>query len=83
MKYAYMVGLLVIVFAVLLGTYFLQSRQGVGFKQKHRWVSYLLVWPLILDANKKARGGSVFTGREWLGWVAVAALIAVGVLFFS
>ncbi len=83
MKYAFLVGLFLIVAAAMLGIYFLQSRQGAALKQKHPWVSYLLVWPLILDANKVGRAGHLFAGREWLGWAAVATVIAVGVLFFS
>jgi hypothetical protein len=72
---------LLAIFAVAI--YYLQSRRGEALKQRHPWVAYLLVWPLILDANKEKRSGRIFTSREWLGFALMAALIACGILFFS
>ena len=47
------------------------------------WVSYLLLWPVILGADKSKRNGRVLTNREWLGWAVIGLLIAGGILVNS
>ena len=81
--YTIQIAMLVLLGVLALSIYFIQSRHGAVVKQKHRWVSYLLLWPLILDANKEKRGGKAFTTREWLGLALIALFIACGVVFFS
>ena len=43
------------------------------------WLSYLLLWPLIFDADKGKREGRFLTTREWIGWglVVLIAVLAV------
>jgi cytochrome c oxidase subunit IV len=84
MKYAYLIG--AFVGAGLFSgmtIYVARSRPGAALMQKHPWVSYLLIWPIVLSPNTGRRLGGLFTRREWLGWGLVAILITCGVLFFS
>jgi len=60
--------------------YVVQSRRHSAGDQRHSWVSYLLLWPLILDADKSKRAGRFLTRREWSGWAVVGLLIATGML---
>jgi hypothetical protein len=78
-----------IVVAILLAAwafatvYVIQSRRRSNKDQGHSWVSYVLVWPLILDADKSKRGERFLTQREWFGWAIVGLLIAVGMFVGS
>jgi hypothetical protein len=78
----FIVGILLAVgfFAVV---YMIQSRRRSNGGQKHSWVSYLVLWPLILDADKPKRGERFLTRREWFGWAIVGLLIAAGIFVNS
>lgn len=48
--------------------------------RSYSWASYLLLWPLVLDADSAKRKGKFLTTREWLGWAVVALVIVCGML---
>lgn len=72
-------------FVILLGigslTVALIRARRSGIAQKRRTlIDYLLVWPLILDLERRrdpARAARLFTLRELIGWALVLALIGV------
>lgn len=70
-------GLGIAFFAALY--FFKNGRSGkdVG----HSWMSYILLWPLILDADKDKRKGRLLTKREWIGWGLVCLLIVIAIIF--
>jgi len=69
-------------FALLVAVIYLgRSSQSTKSGRSRSWVSYLLLLPLVLDADAPKRKGKLFTGREWLGWAVVAFIILCGVLF--
>jgi hypothetical protein len=57
--------------------------------QKHRiktdagrsWIDYLLLWPLVLDADKEKRQGRLLTTREWFGWGVVILVMILAIIF--
>ena len=56
--------------------------RGTGSQRKrHRWLDYILLWPILLDADRDKRNGAFLTQREWVGWVIVALLIVLAVAF--
>jgi hypothetical protein len=57
------------------------SRQSRRNKVKRPWLHYLLVWPIVLEADKDKRSGRLLTPREWLGWGIVAVVIVLAVIF--
>jgi len=67
----------------LLGLITYWARRQPGDARRLSWLSYVLLWPAILDADKERRNGRLFTGREWLGWLVVGVLILVGCLVGS
>lgn len=79
-RYVFAIVALILVGGFAAAVYFVQSPRGSSVKREHPWVSYLLVWPLILDADSNKRAGRFFTRREWLGWLVVVALVAFGVV---
>jgi hypothetical protein len=78
----FIVGILFAVGTFAL-VYVIQSRRRSGEGQKHSWVSYLVLWPLILDADRSKRGGRFLTRRECVGWAIVGLLIAAGMFVNS
>jgi len=79
-KYWYLtvsIGLGLAFFVVLYVYQRRRSRVEVG----RSWVSYLLLWPLILDVDKDKREGRFFTKREWFGWCLVVLLVVLGMAF--
>jgi len=56
-------------------------RRTDGSVHKRSWVDYLMLWPLLLDANKNERDGRFLTKREWFGWSVVALLIICAIIF--
>jgi hypothetical protein len=48
-------------------------------RPKRPWFHYLLLWPIVLDADKDKRNGRLLTPREWLGWGIVAVVIVLAV----
>ena len=65
--------------AALVAVYVIQRHRVAAGERKHPWVTYLLIWPLILDANQTKREGKLLTAREWIGWsiVLLAAVLAI------
>lgn len=63
-----------------MALYFYQTRRAKHAQQRS-WIDYMLLWPLILDANKTERDGKFRTKREWIGWSAVALLIICAITF--
>ena len=57
------------------------SRQARRNKAGRTWLHYLLVWPIVLEADKDKRNGRQLTPREWLGWGLVALLILLAITF--
>jgi hypothetical protein len=79
-RYAYLIAA-VGLGIVGLGVVYLYQRHRSQAGAKQTWLSYLLIWPLILDADKSKRDGRFLTKREWLGWGLVLLLIALAILF--
>ena len=49
--------------------------------EKRSWLHYVLLWPLVLDADRDNRNGHFLTAREWAGWVLVGVIIVLAVAF--
>jgi hypothetical protein len=81
-QYAYLIAAVGLGVAVLVLVYLVQLRRGTTSDTKHSWMSYLLVWPLILDADRGKREGRFLTKREWIGW-AIVGLIVIGAIIFT
>lgn len=46
-------------------------------------LDYLLLWPRLLRSSKSVdRSRRLFTDRELWGWLVLAVLIVIGVVFF-
>ena len=67
--------------AALVAVYLVQRRRVAAGDSKNSWVSYLLVWPLVLDVDQSKRQGKVLTGREWLGWGIVLVVAVLAIIF--
>lgn len=78
--YKYLIAGIGLGVAFLAGIYFYQRRQS-GKDGGHPWASYLLLWPLILDADKGKRDGRFLTKREWIGWGLVGLLVVLAIIF--
>ena len=77
--YAYLIAAIVLGVAALTAIYLYQRRRsqaGTG----HSWLSYVLIWPLVLDADKSKRDGRFLTKREWLGWGIVVLLVVLAIV---
>ena len=74
------VGIGVLSLAVI---YFSRSRYSSKSGERRSWLSYLFLWPLVLDADAPKRKERLFTKREWFGWAVVAFIIFCGILFGS
>lgn len=79
-EYTYLIAGMCLGAAFFVGLYIFQRRRS-GKEVRHSWVSYLLVWPLILDADKGRRDGRFLTKREWIGWGIVGLIIVLAVVF--
>jgi hypothetical protein len=77
-RYAYLIGV-VALGVVGLGVVYLYQRSRSQAGTKHTWLSYVLLWPLLLDADKAKREGRFLTKREWIGWGIVLLLIALAI----
>jgi hypothetical protein len=80
--YAYLLIAVGLGLAALVAVYLVQRRRVAAGDSKHSWVSYLLVWPLILHADQSKRDGKILTGREWVGW-GIVLLVAVLAISFT
>jgi hypothetical protein len=55
--------------------------------QRRSLLDYLLVWPLLFDISSKSAkdegksGGRLLTNRAIVGWLVVAALIVLAMVF--
>ena len=81
MGYAYLIAAIGIGLLGLLVVYLHQRRRSQT-DSGHSWLSYILLWPLILDADKAKRGDRFLTKREWFG-CGVIVLIALLAIFFT
>lgn len=79
-KYAYLIGGVILLIGGAFAIYLIQMRKNSGTHQRS-WIDYLLLWPLILDANKTERGGKFLTTREWFGWATIALIIICAIIF--
>ena len=79
--YAYLMLGVGLGLAALVAVYIVQRRRVTAGETKHSWVSYLLVWPLILDTDRSKRDGKVLTGREWVGWGIVLLVAMLAIIF--
>ena len=80
-EYAYLIVGVVAGVGALVLVYVVQARRNAAGNPKHSWISYLLLWPLLLDADQSKRGGRVLTRREWLGWGLVILVMALAIVF--
>jgi len=80
-QYAYLVMAIGISAFVLVVLYLAKSRYPSKSSRVRSWSSYLLLWPLIFDADVSKRQGRFLTTREWLGWAVVAGIILFGIIF--
>jgi hypothetical protein len=61
--------------------YIVQARGTKRHSKKRPWHRYLLLWPIVLDADKEKRDGRFLTNREWLGWGIVVLIVVLAVTF--
>jgi hypothetical protein len=80
-EYIWLVAGLSLVVAFFVALYIFQRRRS-GTGAGHSWASYLLLWPLVLDADKEKREGRFLTKREWIGW-GIVVLIMLFVAVFT
>ena len=80
-NYAYLIAFLVLGIALLVAIYVVESRRAMRTGKKRPIISYLLIWPLIFDADRSKRNGSFLTIREWFGLIAVGLIIACAIAF--
>ena len=61
-----------------------RSKKRVSSRSESRApLDYLLLWPLLFKASSSVdRFERLLTNREIIGWLIVAALIVVGMVFF-
>jgi hypothetical protein len=50
--------------------------------QSRSLLDYFLLWPLLFEKSPVDRSRRSFTNREIVGWLIVALLIVVGLVFF-
>jgi hypothetical protein len=79
--YAYFLAAVGLGLAALVAVYFVHRRRLAADQTKHSWLSYLLVWPLILDADQSKRDGKLLTSRELIGWGLVFLVAALAIIF--
>ena len=82
-RYSYMAFIVLLAACAPVIAYAVQRHRRSGHDQKRSWVSYLTVWPVILDADRSKRNGRILTRREWFGWAIVGLLIAGGIFINS
>ena len=79
-QHSYLICAVALILAAALVGYLVHSRRR-SEPRKRSWVDYLLLWPLILDADADERAGQFLTKREWFGWAAFALLVACAIAF--
>jgi hypothetical protein len=59
-----------------------KRRASVGGRQRSLF-DYFLIWPLLFESSSSVdRSRRLLTNRELIGWLVVALLIVVGMVFF-
>jgi hypothetical protein len=76
----FLIGVVALGVFGLVGAYLYQRRRSQA-RTKHTWLTYVLLWPLVLGADHTEREGRLLTKREWLGWGIVFLLIVLAVVF--
>jgi hypothetical protein len=79
-EYIYLIAGICLGVAFFVGLYIFQRRRSEK-QMGHSWISYLLVWPVILDADKGRRDGRFLTKRDGIGWGIVALIVVLAVVF--
>ena len=61
-----------------------RSKSRVSTRGENRsLLDYLLLWPLLFESSSSVdRSRRLLTTRELIGWLIVAVLIVVGMVFF-
>jgi hypothetical protein len=77
-RYIYPLGAIALALLFFFVLYMYQRRRSQP-GAPHSWLSYLLLWPLILDADKDKRDGRFLTKRELLGWGLVVAISVLAI----
>jgi hypothetical protein len=80
-RYAYLAAVLALGIVGLVVVYAVQARGTRRDSEKRPWHHYLLLWPIVLDADKQRRNGRFLTAREWIGWTIVGLVIVLAVIF--
>jgi hypothetical protein len=78
-QYSYLIATLALAVAGLALVYAIQTRSAGRSNERRPWFHYVLLWPLVLDADKAKRDGRFLTPREWIGWTVVGLVIALAV----
>jgi hypothetical protein len=78
-----------VLLVVLVGCFALfiayrRSKARVSMRGEGRpLLDYLLLWPLLLERSSSVdRSRRLLTNRELIGWLIVAVLIVLGMVFF-
>ena len=83
--FGFVVLALLLGIAGLVAAYSRSRMQVRGTSQRRSIWDYLLIWPLLFGSasieDKAKRGGRPLTNRELLGWIAVAVLIVLAIIF--
>jgi hypothetical protein len=79
-EHSYFIAGIFMLLALVGALYFLFGHRQTE-KSQRPVLHYLLLWPIILDADKSKRNGNMFTKREWLGWLVVFLIIVAAVIF--
>jgi len=76
--------LAILVGSIGLALAYHRSRNRVSTRGEDRsWLDYVLLWPLLFESSPIVdRSRRLLTNRELIGWLIVAALIVVGMVFF-
>jgi hypothetical protein len=77
--YAYIIGAVALGLICVFGIYLIQTNRPAPKDEGRPWFHYILLWPLILDADKDKRGGKQLTNRELIGWGIVILVAAVAI----
>lgn len=80
-EYAYLVAGALIGVVALAVVFIVQARRNNDAEVKRAWWSYVLLWPLLLDADQGKREGKFLTSREWLGWGVVLLIVVLAIAF--
>ena len=80
-QYIYLIIGIFIVITFPITLYFFQKDQNKRAKVKRTWASWMLLLPIILDADRDKRHGRFLTKREWFGWAFVGLIVIYAIIF--